>query len=371
MQKGLKKILIFHPYLAPYRIDLYNKLAEDYEIFVLLTGSKKEISTLGFDLESVNQQAKFAYQYITNGIRFGRHLISSIFLKIIQQFNPDIIISHELGINTIFAILGRVVCKKKYKIYTTIDDSPSMAENYSKKRELLRRFVANHVNGFIVVNPNVKIFLEEKYKRIKNKTIYFPIIQDDNILINKINLSQKKAEEIQKQYNLFNKRIILFVGRLEVTKCPDLLLKTFHKIESSKDILIIVGQGSLSNYLLNYIKENQINNVILTGRLTGENLYAWYYLANVFILPSKFEPFGAVVNEALVAGCYTIVSDKVGAAALIDKHNGMVIQISSFDTFKNKFINCLKNIPIKKVHKSLMNKSFSQHYNDLRKNMEI
>ncbi len=35
----MERILIFHPYLATYRVDLYNKLAGDYEVEVLLTGS--------------------------------------------------------------------------------------------------------------------------------------------------------------------------------------------------------------------------------------------------------------------------------------------------------------------------------------------
>ena len=54
-----RKILIFHPYLATYRIDIYNRLSRDYNIEVLLTGSRLELRTLGFNLDKVNQNAKF------------------------------------------------------------------------------------------------------------------------------------------------------------------------------------------------------------------------------------------------------------------------------------------------------------------------
>lgn len=58
-----KRLLIFHPYLATYRIDVYNRFAEDYDIKVILTGHPHEIANLGFNLEKVNSQAKFDYKY--------------------------------------------------------------------------------------------------------------------------------------------------------------------------------------------------------------------------------------------------------------------------------------------------------------------
>lgn len=358
------KILIFHPYLAPYRIDLYNKLSQDYDIFVLLTGSPKEILTLGFNLNLINAQAEFKYKYITDGIRIGRHLVSSVFVKTIHEFKPDIIFTHELGLNTLFTIWAKTH-QYNYKIYTTIDDSPTMAKSYGWKREFLRQYIAKRINGFIVVNPEVKDYLEGKYKTTQNQTIYFPIIQDDIILSNKINQASEKAISLQEQYGLQQKRIILFVGRLEAIKCPDLLLHTFKDIQSDKDVLVIVGDGNLSDKLHNYIENNNLKNVIMPGRLSGMDLYAWYYLANIFVLPSKFEPFGAVVNEALVAGCYTIVSNKVGASALINEQNGVVIDINDNNSFRDTLIRSLKKIKDQKEHKSLMDKPFTEYYKTL------
>lgn len=371
MDRKIKtRILIFHPYLAPYRIDLYNRLSEKYDIYILLTGSKDEIKTLGFNLNLVNSQAKFKFRYITGGLRLGRHLISSVFFKTINDFKPDIIISHELGSNTLFALLAKKI-NRKYKIYTTIDDSPAMASSYGRLRYRLRRFVANNVDGFIVVNPEVRIFLEDRYQKLKDKIIYFPIIQDDKVLSQKINRSEDKAMALQKQYNLYDKRIILFVGRLESIKSPDILLHVYKHIRTEKDILVIVGDGRLSKSLRDYVKQSNIENVIFTGRLSGKDLYAWYYLANIFVLPSKFEPFGAVVNEALVAGCYTIVSNKVGASSLITSTNGKIFDINNIDSFENILKTSLINLPSEKLHHSLMDKTFSEYFADLINGMSL
>jgi glycosyltransferase involved in cell wall biosynthesis len=66
-------------------------------------------------------------------------------------------------------------------------------------------------------------------------------------------------------------------------------------------ILVLVGKGKLEEELKTMVAELEISNkVIFPGYFSGNELYAWYYAANVFILPSRYEPFGAVVNEALI-----------------------------------------------------------------------
>ena len=90
--KNKKRLLIFHPYLATYRIDVYNRLAKDYEVKVILTGHPNEISGLGFNLEKINEQAQFDYHYYNKGRYIGRHLLSTIYFKAIKEFKPDVVV---------------------------------------------------------------------------------------------------------------------------------------------------------------------------------------------------------------------------------------------------------------------------------------
>ena len=62
------------------------------------------------------------------------------------------------------------------------------------------------------------------------------------------------------------------------------------------------------------------------GFRNQSELPALYDLCDVFALPSRFEPWGLVVNEAMNAGRPVIVSDRVGAAADLveDGVNGFV-----------------------------------------------
>jgi glycosyltransferase involved in cell wall biosynthesis len=55
---------------------------------------------------------------------------------------------------------------------------------------------------------------------------------------------------------------------------------------------------------------------VLPGRYEGDELLAWYLCASGFILPSFYEPFGAVLNEALIFGLRTCCSKYAGSSYL-------------------------------------------------------
>ena len=58
------------------------------------------------------------------------------------------------------------------------------------------------------------------------------------------------------------------------------------------------------------------------GFIANEKLGKVYQAHDVFILPSKYEPWGLVVEEAIYWGIPVIVSDKVGSSIDIVKNLG-------------------------------------------------
>ena len=270
------------------------------------------------------------------------------------------VFASELGVNTLIAIALKKLFG--YRILVNIDDSVPMALHCGGIREKLRRFVLHHIDGAVLVNPMVRDFLKQKYPKSKCKFIYFPIIQDDTKLSAKINCAKDKAEAYVQEHGLQGKQIVLFVGRLEQVKCPDMLLRAFHRTASEDSMLVMVGTGSLANGLKEAQEQyHDGKKVIFTGKLTGEDLYAWYYLADTFVLPSQFEPFGAVVNEALVAGCHTIVTENVGAECLINKENGSVIKANDEDALVKAIDESLSRGSTKR-HESRMDHPFAWYF---------
>ena len=362
MQK--KKLLILYSFLAPYRIDTYTALADEFETSVLLTGSEKDRATLAYDLEAVNRRARFNYFYHSKGFMlFDRHLISSIYYKTIKKFKPDIVLASELGINTIIMIMMRPFYR--YKLYTTVDDSPNMAKEYGMFRRILRNFVIRHTDGCIVVNPQVIDYLKQNTPSNKSNHYYLPIIQNEKMLKNIFCDVLPLSKNIFEQYDFRGKKIILFVGRLINIKDPQLLLKVFSNIyKNNQDLrLIFIGSGILEKELKDFRDKNNLNDVVVfTGQLTGNELYAWFNIGQILVLPSQREPFGAVVNEALIAGCRTVVSDSIGATCLIDEENGRIFETNNFESLKKTLSEIIEKTPPLNdicLKECLMKESFS------------
>ena len=83
--------------------------------------------------------------------------------------------------------------------------------------------------------------------------------------------------------------------------------------------LVIIGDGECRGDLEKLDRKLETK-AIFVGRKEGDELLAWYNIADIFVLPSVQEAFGAVTNEALLAGCYTLVSEKAGSSSII--HSG-------------------------------------------------
>lgn len=172
----------------------------------------------------------------------------------------------------------------------------------------------------IHVEPRVAEYFQRKWQ----KGVCFPIIQDERRLRPLFYKALPQANLLTGQYKLQGCKVLLFVGRLINLKQPDLAIAAFRKVAGVRDRFVIVGDGPMRNMLQEQAKND--HRIILVGRKEGNELYAWYGLASVLILPSKQEAFGAVTNEALVSGCRAIVSAHAGSACLVKTGgNGVVV----------------------------------------------
>ncbi len=111
----------------------------------------------------------------------------------------------------------------------------------------------------------------------------------------------------------------IYVGRLSPEKNIKFLLEVFKDIKTSEPKsndwgLIIVGDGPQKKEIEGFIKENNLEkDIYLAGGVSWKEVPKYYAIADVFILPSLSEPWGLVVNEAMVCGLPVIVSKKAGA----------------------------------------------------------
>jgi glycosyltransferase involved in cell wall biosynthesis len=159
--------------------------------------------------------------------------------------------------------------------------------------------------------------------------------------------NQVDVKEIRKKWNIpETATVLLFCAKLQLWKRPQDVFKAFVQANVQNSYLVFVGDGSLKVELeteANFLKVQ--DKVKFLGFVNQSQLPSIYCSADLFILPSEYEPFGVVVNEAMLCGLPVIVSDKVGAGYDLIKHDetGFVYPCGNIDELKIILNNTLSN----------------------------
>ncbi|GAB3759973.1 glycosyltransferase [Spirosoma pomorum] len=113
-----------------------------------------------------------------------------------------------------------------------------------------------------------------------------------------------------------DKKVILFLSRLNVKKGLDRLLPAFARLKAERDDIHLVLAGPDDGYLTEieqYIQKNKLQAcVTLPGMLIKEQKLAAFVDADLFTLPTYSESFAIAALEALAAGLPTLLTEHVG-----------------------------------------------------------
>jgi glycosyltransferase involved in cell wall biosynthesis len=333
-----QKILIFHPALAPYRIDLFNELNKEFEAKIYFF--RKNLLSQQFDTNLIINQLNFTPGFLTKGINFTfkSRMIRFGYINKIRLYKPDIIVCYEFNIMTFLSAVFAKTFYPKTKIYTLCDDSIDVAKKSSIERRVGRILCVNFLDGIIFGNDTAEKWYKSHFQTITS--IVFPIIQKEERIKSILTHSKHISEKYIQLFNLSDKNILLFVGRLVEVKNLNFLIEVFSNfvLLNKNAVLVLVGDGNKKTELIGLVdKLNVKDNVVFAGRYENEALYAWYNIADYFILPSTSETFGAVVNESLIAGVPVICSELAGASFLINKSNGTTFNPYDKDELESVF----------------------------------
>ncbi|MEA3207643.1 MAG: hypothetical protein QOE70_700 [Chthoniobacter sp.] len=125
----------------------------------------------------------------------------------------------------------------------------------------------------------------------------------------------------------------LFCGQMIARKGVDLLLEAFRRLDSRARLLLVGREGELPPLLAALPPEARAR-ITYAGFQPPEELPRFFAQADVFVLPSRYDGWGVVVNQALGAGLPIVCSDLVGAGHdLVEPEvNGLRFRAGDVDT---------------------------------------
>lgn len=356
-----KKALLFFTYLPPWRIDVFNEIARQYDLKIIFAN----IDAKGFVYNQSYLLSKLQAPVIL--LKYGLKIKERVFrfwiINTLIKHRPEVVFTHEYSPTSV--LLATLVRLRlfSFKLVVTTSDNVRIAQEAGWLKRYFRKYVLQSSNGLIVYSESVKKWYEHIFTDISIGVC--PNIQNPKTLLEKREDKYVYVKEIIARHNI-TKPIVLYVGRLENVKGLDLLIKAYaYSIVDTHD-LVLVGEGREKEYLIQKTEEFGIKeSVIFAGYYDVPNLYSWYEIADFLVLPSWHEPFGAVVNEALIYGCPVVASKYVGAITFVDEpYNGLIFDPHDSKGFEEILIKACQYFPRAKIgRESLMRHSFDEYVN--------
>ena len=140
---------------------------------------------------------------------------------------------------------------------------------------------------------------------------------------------------------------IIFCGQMIARKGVDLLLNAFSQIIANglEAKLLLVGREAELPQMMSNLPPNVCDRIEYAGFQAPEALPKFFRQADIFVLPSRYDGWGVVVNQALGAGLPIICSDAVGAATdLVEQgKNGSVFPVGNVDALYEALKNYVQN----------------------------
>lgn len=312
------KLLVIHRALAPYRIDLFNQLANHYQTQIWFEFDEAIEQRFHFSPE--NPRLQFTSATLPQGT-LHKNLRLSLF-KIVRQFKPDLILCSEINLLTAILLMARRLYAPQAPLLSICDDNVEQATLTLQKRPL-KRAILQQIDGAIFCSQQVTQLYTHHLGTEPDHFFYFPIVQDETYLRHLIQQQLPQAVALREQLGIApDERILLYVGRLTEVKNLPFLLTTFLQFSKTAPEwkLLLVGDGNQAEQLHQQFGHHP--QILFVGKKEGPELFTHYALADAFVLPSTNELFGAVTGEALAAGLYSLISTHAGSSELIGRQQG-------------------------------------------------
>lgn len=334
------KVLVFHPALAPYRVDFFNRLAEKVDLTVVFL--MENLESQKFDQDALRARCRFRFRYLTRGFSLKGRQFRFGGMRIVRDVRPDVVISYEFAPLTVWLALLRRFAR--WRLWTFCDDNERMVAQCRGLRCMMRAFVLRRVDGVIVTGEAVAAaFRAQGFDRPRFATL--PIVHDTDVLRRDAEAVFSAGAAWRRAFVPKNwRRLLLYVGRLASEKNLAWLIAQMPSVPSDTG-LVLVGDGPERARLERQVEESGLDGrVRFAGRFEGRMVSAAMAVSDVLVLPSTSEPFGAVVAEGLAWGTPVVVSDCVGAKSIVTAANGRVFSLNAA-----AFAEALRTVPLPPV----------------------
>ena len=323
------KVLFLTNIPAPYRVEFFNELGKKCDLTVLYeleNASDREDSWTSKRAERFNE-------IFLKGKKIGADSAICIsVIKYLKDKSYDIIVVGGYSTPTgMLAIEYLKLTKRKF----ILNSDGGIIKNDNKIKLLFKSHFIRSATAWLSTGKATDEYLVN-YGANKDNIYRYPLtsIRKYDILTEPI-LDNKK-NEIRKRLDIREENIIISVGQFIYRKGYDVLIESIRELPKECGVYIIGGEPT-EEYIM--LKEKyKLSNLHFVDFKSKDELAEYYKASDLFVLPTREDIWGLVINEAMSYGLPIITTDKCIAGIELVKIdvNGYIIPSDSKDKITEK-----------------------------------
>jgi 1,2-diacylglycerol 3-alpha-glucosyltransferase len=328
-----RRLVILTEIISPYRIPLFNALAQHAEIDLHVIFLAETDPSLR-QWEIYKAEIKFSYEVLASWRRrvAGYNvLINSGLSRALKAAAPDVVVCGGYNYLASWQVLFWVRRRGIPFLLWSESNLQDIRRGHALVEFLKDEFL-QQCSGFVVPGRSAREYF--RAHNLEETRIFTALNAVDNELFSTAAAASRRDAAAWRAQLGLPGRYFLFVGRLVPEKGVFDLLSAYAKLDEQtrQDLgLIYVGEGASRRQLEEQAASISPGMIRFAGFVQRDQLAMYYALAEMLILPTHSDPWGLVVNEAMACGLPVVVSRIAGCAADLVKENWNGLLVSPND----------------------------------------
>lgn len=335
---------------SPYRVDFFNELGKTCDLTVLYERS---------DANNRNKEWLLA-----KAINFKEIFLQGYKVGNDSAFCPEIVNYFDEKLYDVFVVGGyctpsgilSILYLKFKKIPFVLDFDGGFIKANKTLRHYLKKFLISSASWWTSTGPKTTEYL--CYYGAKPENIFnypFTSIRKNDIINKTVEDAEKQA--FREELKMSEDKIMTSVGRFAYVKGYDVLLKACTQL--NKDIGVYIIGGKVTDEYADMKRKLNLPNVHFVEFKTKNALAKYYKASDLFVLPTREDIWGLVINEAMAYGLPIITTDRCIAGLELVKNgeNGYIVPVEDSDALAEK---CKKILADDMLCKKMSEKSLEK-----------
>lgn len=311
---------------SPYRIKFFNELAKYCDLTVVF----EMLQAKNRDKNWKSQEAfQFKHEFLESCFQKEEGAFCPEIKRYIKEFRNDVIIVG--GYSTPTGMYS-VVYMKLHHIPFILNCDGGMVKSDSYIKRKMKQFFIGSASAWLSTGTSCTQYLLH-YGADEKRIYQYPFASTKESDIGEVTAEQKSM--LRQQLGIKEESMILFVGSFIHRKGIDILLEACWDLKDTA--LVLVGGADIAPFTPKTGTEPQVQ-IYIEGFKSESDVKRYYQAADVFVLPTREDIWGLVVNEAMAAGLPVITTDKCGAGLELIKDgvNGFIVPVNKIHLLTEK-----------------------------------